>query len=230
MSYYADDQERARLIAGLRDLAEFLDQNPQVPAPRYTDLLVFPPSGTDAEMFAEIDVIAEQIGATASDADSPAGHYSASRDFGPVQYRAVAIPHSARTTSSEGGGIAMLHLILCSAVLVAAAAHGRPGRGHHRHPPQRARQAAHRPARRPQRNDRPPAAGRLARLRPARRREGRPAMSRMTDLTAAVVVSARHCTEPGCAQVPRPVPLAAPQGVALPQVPEPLRPRPEEVM
>ena len=53
-------------------------------------------------MFAEIDVIAEQIGATASDADSPAGHYSASRDFGPVQYRAVAIPHSARATSSEG--------------------------------------------------------------------------------------------------------------------------------
>jgi hypothetical protein len=23
-------------------------------------------------------------------------------------------------------------------------------------------------------------------------------MSRMTDLTAAVVISARHCTEPGC--------------------------------
>ena len=42
--------------------------------------------------------------------------------------------------------------------------------------------------------------------------------------------SARHCTEPGCAQVPRPVPLAAAQGVALPQVPEPFRPRPEEVM
>ena len=55
-------------------------------------------------------------------------------------------------------------------------------------------------------------------------------MSRITDLSAAVVVSARHCDEPGCAQVPRPVPLDAPPGVALPQVPEPLRPRPEEVM
>ena len=97
MSYYANSEERAGLIAGLRDLADFLDQNPQVPAPRCTDLLVFPPAGSDAEMFAEIDVIAEQIGATASDADSPAGHYSASRDFGPVQYRAVAIPHGART-------------------------------------------------------------------------------------------------------------------------------------
>jgi hypothetical protein len=56
-------------------------------------------------------------------------------------------------------------------------------------------------------------------------------MSRITDLTAAVVVvSAQHCTEPGCAKCRAPVPLAAPQGVALPQVPDPLRARPEEVM
>src|SRR5487761_666248 len=96
MSYYADSGERAALIAGLRELAEFLDRKPQVPAPRYTDLLVFPTRGTDAEMFAEIDVIAEQIGVTAAQNDTPDGHYIASRDFGPVQYRAVAIPHSAR--------------------------------------------------------------------------------------------------------------------------------------
>jgi hypothetical protein len=56
---------------------------------------------SDAEMFAEINTIAELIGSTASDADSPRGHYSAVRDFGPVQYRAVAIPHSAR--DNEGG-------------------------------------------------------------------------------------------------------------------------------
>jgi len=100
MSYYANCEERARLISGLRDLAEFLDKNPGVPAPPRTDVLVFPPVGSDAQMFAEIDVIAAQIGATASDADSPAGHYSAYRDFGPVQYRAVAIPHSARPDKS----------------------------------------------------------------------------------------------------------------------------------
>jgi len=101
MSYYADSRERAALIAGLRELAEFLDRDPQVPAPRYTDLLVFPPTGSDAEMFAEIDVIAGQVGVTASDADSPAGHYSAVRCFGPVHYRAVAIPHAAH--DDEGG-------------------------------------------------------------------------------------------------------------------------------
>lgn len=101
MNHCANPEERARVIAGLRDLADFLDQNPQVPAPRFTGLFVFPPSGSDAEMFAEIDVIAALIGATVGDADSPAGHYSAVRGFGPVQYRAVAIPHSARH-ESEG--------------------------------------------------------------------------------------------------------------------------------
>jgi hypothetical protein len=101
MSYYANSDQRLALIAGLRDLADFLDQSPQIPVPCRTELLVFPPEASDAEMFAEIDVIAERIGTTASDAGSPAGHYSAARTFGPVQYRAVAIPHSARN-HSEG--------------------------------------------------------------------------------------------------------------------------------
>jgi hypothetical protein len=37
----------------------------------------------------------EEIGSDASDADSPRGHYGAIRNFGPVKYPAVAIPHSA---------------------------------------------------------------------------------------------------------------------------------------
>lgn len=96
MSYYANSEERAELIAGLRALADFLGQNSQIPAPRFADLFVFPPNGPDAEMFAAIDVIAEHFGTAASDADSPAGHYSAVRSFGPVLYRAVAIPNAAR--------------------------------------------------------------------------------------------------------------------------------------
>jgi hypothetical protein len=100
MNYYANQKERSRLIAGLRDLAEFLARNPDVPAPRRADVLVFPPAGSDAEMFAEINVIAGHIGTAASDADSSAGHYSAYREFGPVHYRAVAIPHSARDEQS----------------------------------------------------------------------------------------------------------------------------------
>ena len=103
MSNHANSQERGRFTAGLRELADFLDQNPQVPAPWRADVLVFPADGTDTEMFAEIDAIAEQIGVTATDAGSPRGHYSAVRDFGPVQYRAVAIPHSARGHDNEKG-------------------------------------------------------------------------------------------------------------------------------
>ena len=101
MNYYANDEQRIRLIAGLRDLADFLDQNPGVPAPWEADLLVFPPEASDAEMFAEIDTIAELIGSDASDDGSPSGHYSAVRSFGPVQYRAVAIPHRARKKGGE---------------------------------------------------------------------------------------------------------------------------------
>jgi len=101
MDYHGNSEERRRLIAGLRELAEFLDQHPQVPAPARADVMVFPPDGTDADMFAEIDAIAGQIGATASDADSPRGHYSAVRSFGPVEYRAIAIPLSARDESGR---------------------------------------------------------------------------------------------------------------------------------
>jgi hypothetical protein len=101
-SYYANSEQRGRLIAGLRNLAEFLDQNPQVPAPTRADVMVFPPDSSDAEMFAEIDAIAAQLGVTASDAGSSRGHYSAMRNFGPVEYRAVAIPHSADDESGRG--------------------------------------------------------------------------------------------------------------------------------
>jgi hypothetical protein len=92
MIHHANSAERGRLITGLRQLSDFLDQNPDLPAPRYAEVIVFPARGSNAEMFAEIDVIARQIGATASDTGSPAGHYSAARGFGPVRYRAVAIP------------------------------------------------------------------------------------------------------------------------------------------
>jgi hypothetical protein len=103
MSNYANSQDRGRFTAGLRELADFLDQNPQVPAPWRADVLVFPADGTDAEMFAEIDAVAVHIGVPATNAGSPRGYYSAVRDFGPVQYRAVAIPHSARDDETGEG-------------------------------------------------------------------------------------------------------------------------------
>jgi hypothetical protein len=100
MNFYASSGQRGRLVAGLRELADFLDANADVPVPPRADVLVFPPPGSNAEMFAEIDMIAERIGATASYA-SLAGHYSAWLDFGPVQYRAVAIPNHEDENNEE---------------------------------------------------------------------------------------------------------------------------------
>jgi hypothetical protein len=97
MTYYADPGQRARLIAGLHDLAIFLETNPDVPAPSDTDVLVFPPNSTNAEKHAEIDIIAARIGGQAH--MTAGGHYTVSRWFGPVEYRAVAIP---RETDTEG--------------------------------------------------------------------------------------------------------------------------------
>ncbi|MDX3110583.1 hypothetical protein [Nonomuraea angiospora] len=54
------------------------------------------PHHTDAEKCADIDQIAARIGSTIDQADIPYGHYSTSRFFGPVEYRAVAILAAAR--------------------------------------------------------------------------------------------------------------------------------------
>lgn len=89
MTYYADSTERTRLIAGLRDLAAFRESSPDVPTPRWADVMVFPHNSTDDGNRAEIDVIASRIGAETS--ENGGGHYTASRFFGPVEYRAVAI-------------------------------------------------------------------------------------------------------------------------------------------
>ena len=88
---YANPTERQALICGLRALADFLETNPDVPAPTFTDVLVFPPSACDAEKQREIDAIASRIG-SATVTYSSYCHYQTSRRFGPVQYRAVAIP------------------------------------------------------------------------------------------------------------------------------------------
>jgi hypothetical protein len=88
---YADSTERQAFIAELRTLADFLESNLGVPAPKYTtEVLVFPPFASDDNKRREIDLIASRIGSRTK--TSRSGHYMASRRFGPVEYRAVAIP------------------------------------------------------------------------------------------------------------------------------------------
>lgn len=100
MAYYADKDERSRLIDGLRAVAQFLQDHPNVPAPLWVDVLVFPPDSTDEEERAEIDMIATRIGTKPS--ESARGHYSCSISFGPVEYRAVAIPETPKSGEEKG--------------------------------------------------------------------------------------------------------------------------------
>lgn len=97
---YANADERGSLIAGLRALANFLQDNPRVPAPRWAEVYVFPSRETEEQMRAEIDQIAGRIGTAAE--DTPHGHYAAVRHFGPVQYRAVAICCHPDSSGTEG--------------------------------------------------------------------------------------------------------------------------------
>jgi hypothetical protein len=87
---FADSTERAQLVSGLRGLADYLASIPEVPAPVYSTVYAFPPSGDWAGMCAEIEAAAVWLGVAARITDG--GHYVATRSFGPVQYRAVAIP------------------------------------------------------------------------------------------------------------------------------------------
>jgi hypothetical protein len=88
---YANPTERQAFISGLRELAGFLEGNPEVPSPTYADVLVFPPHASDTENRDEIDVIASLIG-SGTEISVYRRHYTTSRQFGPVGYRAVAIP------------------------------------------------------------------------------------------------------------------------------------------
>jgi hypothetical protein len=98
---YANADERGRLIAGIHTLADFLQDHPDVPAPRWADVYVFPPRGADEQMRAEIDQIAARIGTVVTD-DANHGYYAASRHFGPVHYRAVAISGRPDNSGHEG--------------------------------------------------------------------------------------------------------------------------------
>jgi hypothetical protein len=88
---YVNAVERQALISGLREFASFLESNPDVPAPTYIGALVFPFAASDEENRREVDMIAALIG-SGTRTYSSHHHYATSRQFGPIEYRAVAIP------------------------------------------------------------------------------------------------------------------------------------------
>jgi hypothetical protein len=87
---FANPTERAHLIRGFRGLADYLESIPELAAPVYSTVYVFPSRGDWPGMCVDIDAIAEFLRVPAG--ITGGGHYVAVRAFGPVEYRAVAIP------------------------------------------------------------------------------------------------------------------------------------------
>jgi hypothetical protein len=87
---YGDPAERSALIDGFRALADYLESNPDVPSPVYATVYTFPPDSSCPRMRIEIDTVAELLGSQAH-VTADGQHYTATRLFGPVEYRVVAI-------------------------------------------------------------------------------------------------------------------------------------------
>lgn len=88
---------RTAFATGLRELADFIEANPELPIPRSSTVIhYFPQQAPDAEMCTEIDRIAEILGTEIDPDHLPHGHYTTSRCFGPISYEAAAILADAR--------------------------------------------------------------------------------------------------------------------------------------
>lgn len=97
----AAPEHRAAFIAGLRDLASYLEANPDLPVQRFGEAVTLhtghelPHGGTWDGEFRALKAFAAAIGAEVTELYPGSGHYYASRSFGPVTYEATAISPAA---------------------------------------------------------------------------------------------------------------------------------------
>ncbi len=85
--------DRTEIVGALRQLADWLDANPEVPVnPWGWDLMVFPAGpGDDIAGQAEISRVAALMAVTAASTDSDKTDWIALRRFGPITYQAIYI-------------------------------------------------------------------------------------------------------------------------------------------
>jgi hypothetical protein len=83
---------RAQIIVGLRKLADYLEDHPDLPVPEFGGDVTFYPRGDDEQRRAEVDRIADILGVKPTDDTRRDGHYRAIKSFGRMTYRAVHIP------------------------------------------------------------------------------------------------------------------------------------------
>jgi hypothetical protein len=91
MSFTTDPGTRQAFITGLRDLADYLDQHPAVPVPKYGTEVHLCAASTDDGGCTQVAQFARQLSIAVPTAVSASGHYEAARAFGPVGYRMIAI-------------------------------------------------------------------------------------------------------------------------------------------
>lgn len=106
MSSIPEAEHRARVIDGLRLLATYLDDHPDVPVGYTPVSLEFSASASrsDEEACAEVDRVASMLGAVTE--TSSRGTYSASKCFGAAAYRVYAAPKA--ETSRVNAGLSYL--------------------------------------------------------------------------------------------------------------------------
>jgi len=89
--------ERTNVIAGLRLLADYLEDHPDIPvAPLGWDLSTYALHGDETQRRADVDKIAAALGVPVDDDTGHGGHYTAARTFGLITYRAVCVPDRRR--------------------------------------------------------------------------------------------------------------------------------------
>lgn len=93
MSFYqADDPSRAALIKGLRDFADYLEANPDIPASSASELSVqLSTHGTDAEKQQDIEDLAALMGVAPYWYGRGETHYQVGVKFGPVHFFGCAV-------------------------------------------------------------------------------------------------------------------------------------------
>jgi hypothetical protein len=92
MKYYTTDPgAKGRFIRALRDLADYLDQNPAIPVPKTGETVTLHASSADDGGRAQVDHIGRLLDTGIRDETAHGGHYWAVRQFGPIGYEIVAI-------------------------------------------------------------------------------------------------------------------------------------------
>ncbi|TDD22257.1 hypothetical protein [Nonomuraea diastatica] len=86
---------RVRLIDGLRALATYLEDRPELPVPHGANVAVSVLHGTDEEKKAEVERIACLIGSAPDPTAAGQGHHKVKVTFGPVEYSVTAITEAA---------------------------------------------------------------------------------------------------------------------------------------